>query len=84
MTVGCSTVLGPGDEALLSDFPEDLRLRRKMHNIMASATTAIMKVLEDPYSSSRLHVLASFISVFDAQMMELVGKCRSAISKHPG
>lgn len=83
MTVGCSAVLGPEDEALLSDFPEDLRLRRKMHNVMAIATTAIMKVLQDPHSSSQPHALTPFISVFDAQIAEIVGQCHSPISKHP-
>lgn len=80
MMITPALIIGPDDDELLSEFPEELRTRRKIHNILVSATVAVVKSLQDATLSTTPNPLSPFISLFDAQFLDVAGQCRSALS----
>ena len=79
-----SVAFGFDADAALSEFPEDLRLRWRVHEVMMASTITISKTLEDKAAMSRPNALSPFISVFDAQFSDLLGQSRSTIGMSPG
>ncbi len=76
-----SSTIGLDDHELFGELPEELRSRRKMHDIMMAATVAMTRTLHDRSSKIQTNALSPFISLFDAQFLDLLNQCRSKIGK---
>jgi transcriptional regulatory protein LEU3 len=76
-----SSTIGLDNEELFVEFPEELRLQRKMHHIMMGATVAMTRTLHDSNSKSQPNALSPFISLFDAQFLDLTNQCRTKFGK---
>ncbi|KAH8885394.1 hypothetical protein GQ53DRAFT_751127 [Thozetella sp. PMI_491] len=74
-----SSTIGLDDDELFVEFPEQLRTRRRLHDIMMGATVAMLRTLHDKSTMAQPNALSPFISLFDAQFLDLLTQCQSKI-----
>ena len=70
------------DETLCSEGLPELRMHRKMHAILMSATLAIMRTLPTTASVTQQNALSPFINLFDTQFLDLAPQVMSPMSEH--
>ena len=80
LILNSSAVTGLERDGMLSELPEDVRLRWKLHEVTMNSTRAITCALENTTSISPYPALSPCISLFDTQFRELLNQCRSTIS----
>ncbi|CAM1507621.1 Fc.00g072620.m01.CDS01 [Cosmosporella sp. VM-42] len=74
------TTISLDDDTLYNDCSLELRMHRKMHAILMSATLAIIRTLPTTTSSTQPNALSPFIQLFDAQFLSLVPQGLSAMN----